>query len=162
MPRVRAHRRVALAAAHGISELQVWRVSALHMRYVLLGKGIAPMARYRSYDFYAGDTLYLEGERVGYTRCTLLPGRLDGPYPPEVVDDLTALDGEHCIHIAIRVDAESPAWAERGGSRKVGQIVYPPLIEDGKVVPLDPPSEPEPGTEHDWSDAADRVRAWLA
>jgi hypothetical protein len=122
--------------------------------------------RYRSYDFHPGDEFYLEGERVGYSACSTAYTDDGEPYDAysEPVADLADLTGRRCIHMAIRVDAESPAWSDRiyGGSRKIGQIIYPPVSEDGMVVPIGPPDAPEPGTEHDWSDAADRVRAWLA
>ncbi len=91
--------------------------------------------RVRSFDFFPGDTLYVEGVVEGFVRCPFIT--MGGP---EGTPDLTilpfeAIVGHQCPHAAVRVDTRSPEWLARGNF-EVGILVYPPLAENGWVVPL--------------------------
>lgn len=100
--------------------------------------------RFRSFDFFAGDELYVEGTLAGYARCFTAYAENGDPYHAysEPVADLATLVAEHptcCAHIVLLVDDVSPAWDARAceyRAQRVGMLVYPPLAEDGMVVPV--------------------------
>ena len=115
--------------------------------------------RMRSYDFYPGDDLFLEGECIGYVDCKERPGALDSfigfsnlrdqaneiegvagnheePQPLTIVAAISELPETAHVHAALKVESMSPGWIARGRKSNVGQVVFPELGESGMVVPL--------------------------
>lgn len=107
---------------------------------------LPPAPRFRSFDFMAGDEYWLEGSRLGYATCFTdhdANGEPFHAFHPVVADLGEIEDVDHkCVHLVLTVDRVSPAWLERragtlvfGRDTRIGTRIYPPMTEDGMVIP---------------------------
>lgn len=95
--------------------------------------------RVRSYDFFPGDDLYVDGVLQGFALCMTKRDADGEPYTAYSGATFTRPEG--CVHAVVLVEALSPAWNERGrfAHDEQGKVVYPALEGwqgDGMVVPL--------------------------